>query len=696
MTASVRVRFSLMVLLVVATAGFVAACGGAGADTATEAGTPKLGAFGVDLTTRKESVRAGDDFFQYANGTWMDTFEIPADRVRWGAFDILRDSTDEQVRGLIEELAAESSAPGSNEQKVGDYYASWMDTEAVNARGIAPLQPDLDRIAAISSLAELQAEFGRSNFVGSASPIYQQASIDRRDPNRYTLDVGLGGLGLPDRDYYLDPSERFATIRQQYVAHIQQMLQFAPGVTADEAASQARAILDLETKIATLQWPRAELRDRVKTLNPTTVAELGTTYTGFDWTAFLEAGGMEAASTVNVSHPNVIQPLIALTRGVPLDTWKAYLRYHLISGNASVLSSEIDGADFAFYGRTLGGQQQQRDRWERGVSLVGQRESLGEALGQVYVERHFPASAKEKMVELVENLRRAYGERIRAVDWMSEGTRTEALAKLDAFRPKIGYPDAWQDLSGIEIVPGDLFGNYRRVQRFFREFDGARLGRGTDRDEWFMTPQTVNAYYNSQFNEIVFPAAILQPPFFDQWADPAVNYGAIGAVIGHEMGHGFDDQGSRSDASGVQRDWWTAEDRAAFDARTAKLAEQYSMYEAAPGVFVDGRFTLGENIGDLGGLEVAYRAYQISLNGQPAAVIDGLTGDQRFFLAFAQVWRGKIREEALVRQLTSDPHSPVLYRLNGVVRNVNAWYDAFGVTEDDAMYLPPDERVSIW
>jgi putative endopeptidase len=694
MTASVRVRCSLLVLLVVVTAGLVAACGRAGAGS--EAGSPELGTFGVDLTARKDSVRPGDDFFQYANGTWMDTFEIPADRVRWGAFDILRDRTDEQVRALIDGLAAESSAPGSPEQKVGDYYASWMDTGAVDARGIAPLQPDLERIAAISSPAELPAEFGRSNLVGSASPIYQEASIDRRDPNRYTLDVGLGGLGLPDRDYYLDPSERFATIRQQYVAHIQQMLQFAPGLTAEAAASQATAILELETKIATLQWPRAELRDRVKTLNPTTVPELGPTYTGFDWTAFLEAGGMDTATTVNVSHPNVIQPLIALTRTVPLETWKAYLRYHLISGNASVLSSAIDDANFAFYGRTLAGQQQQRDRWERGVSLVGARESLGEALGQVYVDRHFPVSAKEKMVELVENLRRAYGERIRAVDWMSEATKAEALAKLAAFRPKIGYPDAWQDLSGIAIVAGDLFGNYRRVRRFFREFDGDRLTRQTDRDEWFMTPQTVNAYYNSQFNEIVFPAAILQPPFFDQWADPAVNYGAIGAVIGHEMGHGFDDQGSRSDARGVQRDWWTAEDRAAFDARTTKLAEQYSRYEAAPGVFVDGKFTLGENIGDLGGVEVAYRAYQISLNGQPAPVIDGLTGDQRFFLAFAQVWRSKIREEALVRQLTSDPHSPAVYRLNGVVRNVNAWYDAFGVTDGHAMYLPPAERVSIW
>jgi putative endopeptidase len=692
MTASVRVRRPIVVLLVVLAATSIAACGGADAGT----GAPEIGTVGLDLAARKESVQPGDDFFQYANGTWMDTFEIPADRVRWGAFDILRDRTDEQVRALIEDLAAEGSTPGSPEQKVGDYYTSWMDAEAVNARGIAPLQPDLDRIAAISSRAELPAEFGRSNLVGSASPIYQEASIDRQDPNRYTLDIGLSGLGLPDRDYYLDPSERFAAVRQQYVAHIQQMLQFAPTVTADEAASQARAVLDLETKIAELQWPRAELRDRVKTLNPTTVAELRTTYTDFDWTAFLEAGGMGTAHTVNNSHPNVIQPLIALTRSVPLDSWKAYLRYHLISGNASLLSAEIDDANFAFYGRTLGGQPQQRDRWERGVARVGAREGLGEALGRVYVERHFPASAKAKMIELVENLRRAYGERIRAVDWMSEATKAEALAKLEAFRPKVGYPDAWQDLSGIDIVAGDLFGNARRVRRFFREFDAGRLGRQTDRDEWFMTPQTVNAYYNSQFNEIVFPAAILQPPFFDQWADPAVNYGAIGAVIGHEMGHGFDDQGSRSDARGVQRDWWTPEDRAAFDARTATLADQYGTYEAVPRVFVDGRFTLGENIGDLGGLEVAYRAYQISLSGQPAPVIDGLTGDQRFFLAFAQVWRSKIREEALVRQLTSDPHSPAVYRLNGVVRNVNAWYDAFGVIEGHALYLPPAERVSIW
>jgi putative endopeptidase len=694
MTASSGVRSSLLVLALLFAGAAGAACnrGGAPADTRV----PAIGTFGVDLTARKDSVRPGDDFFQYANGTWLDTFEIPADRIRWGAFDILRDQSDERVRSLIEELAAADHAMGTAEQKVGDYYASWMDVEAVNAAGITPLQPDLDRIAAISSADELPAEFGRSHFINSESPIYQEVSIDRLDPDRYILDIGLGGLGLPDREYYLSTAERFATIRGQYVAHIQQMLEFVPGMTSEAAARQAKAILDLETQIATLQWQRSDLRDRVKTLNPTTVSELGSKYTGFDWAAFLEAGGMGQATTVNVSHPDVIQPLINLTRSVPIDTWKAYLTYHLVSGNASLLSAEIDDANFAFYGRTLSGQPEQRDRWERGVSLVGARESLGEALGRIYVERYFPPSAKEKMVDLVENLRRAYAERIRAVDWMTEATKAEALAKLEAFRPKIGYPDVWQDLSAIEIVPGDLFGNYRRVRRFFRKFDGNRLARTTDRDEWFMTPQTVNAYYNPQFNEIVFPAAILQPPFFDEWADPAVNYGAIGAVIGHEMGHGFDDQGSRSDAHGVQRDWWTAEDRAAFDARTAALADQYSKYEAAPGVFVDGRFTLGENIGDLGGIEVAYRAYQLSLGGQPAPVIDGLTGDQRFFLAFAQVWKSKIREEALVRQLTSDPHSPSVYRTNGVVRNVDAWYEAFDVTEGDALYLSPEERVSIW
>ena len=694
MSASIRARCLPILFASVVVASGVSACSRGG--TTAETGTPALGTFGVDLTARKESVRPGDDFFHYANGTWLDTFDIPADRIRWGAFDILRDQSDERVRVLIEELAAGDHAAGSAEQKVGDYYASWMDVDAVNAAGITPLQPDLDRIAAISSAAELPAEFGRSHFIDSLSPIYQEVSIDRLDPDKYILDVGLGGLGLPDREYYLSSAERFATIREQYVAHIQQMLQFVPGVTADAAAGQAKAILDLETRIAELQWPRAELRDRVKTLNPTTVDELAAKYTGFDWGAFLEAGGMDQATTVNVSHPDVIQPLIDLTRSVPLETWKAYLTYHLVSGNASLLSAEIDDANFAFHGRILGGQPEQRDRWERGVMLVGARESLGEALGRIYVERHFPASAKEKMVDLVENLRRAYGERIQAVDWMTDATKAEALAKLEGFRPKIGYPDVWQDLSAIEIVSGDLFGNYRRVRRFFREFDGDRLVRPTDRDEWFMTPQTVNAYYNPQFNEIVFPAAILQPPFFDEWADPAVNYGAIGAVIGHEMGHGFDDQGSRSDAEGVQRDWWTANDRAAFDARTAQLADQYSQYEAAPGVFVDGRFTLGENIGDLGGLEVAYRAYQISLDGQPAPVIDGLTGDQRFFLAFAQVWKSKTREEALVRQVTSDPHSPTAFRTNGVVRNMNAWYDAFDVAEGDAMYLAPEDRVSIW
>ena len=679
-------RLSLVLLTVLLAAG----CGATEPPTPA---TPELGSFGVDLSARDDTVAPGEDFFQYASGTWLATTAIPDDRSRWGAFDALREQTNEQVRVIIEELATEGGALGSPEQQVGDYYASWMDTAAVNERGITPLLSDLERIAAVSDLAGLTRELGLANYMGSTSPIYQSVDIDRRDPDRYVLDVGLGGLGLPDRDYYLDESERFVRIREAYVAHIQQMLAFVPATEAVDVVEPARAILALETQIAELQWPRADRRDRDRTLNPMLVAELSTTYPGFDWEPFLAANGIEALESLNVSHPDVMQALIALIREVPLDTWKAYLRYHVISGNASVLFEDIDDANFAFFGRTLNGQPEQR---ERGVALVGARESLGGALGRVYVARHFPESSKRQMEDLVENLRRAYGGRIQMLSWMGDATKAQALEKLEAFRPKIAYPDAWQDLSAIEIVPGALFDNQRRVTAFFRDYDAARLDRLTDRDEWFMTPQTVNAYYNPQFNEVVFPAAILQSPFFDPQADPAVNYGAIGAVIGHEMGHGFDDQGSKSDARGVQRDWWTDTDRAAFEELTAALTAQYDQYEAAPDAFVDGRFTLGENIGDLGGLSVAYRAYQLSLGSEDVPILDGLTGTQRFFLGWAQVWKSKIREEALVQRLTSDPHAPAIFRTNGVVRNMDAWYEAFGVRETDALFLPPTERVSIW
>jgi putative endopeptidase len=419
-------------------------------------------------------------------------------------------------------------------------------------------------------------------------------------------------------------------------------------------------------------------------------------YPDFDWDSYFNAAGVDSFSDLNVYYPSAMSPIIELIDKTSIEDWKSYLSYQLISNNATVLSSAIDNENFHFYSTVLNGVPEQRERWERGVSRVGAINSLGESIGQIYVERYFPPEAKEEMEQLVENLRAALGESIDEIDWLGETTKQEARLKLESFRPKIAYPDEWKDLSAIEILRDDLFGNAKSVREFYYRDDLSRIGQKTNREEWGLTPQTVNAYYNSRFNEIVFPAAILQPPFFDPAADPAVNYGAIGSIIGHEMGHGFDDQGSKSDYRGIQRNWWTDEDRKRFDALTSALVEQYDQYEPVPGYKIDGSFTLGENIGDIGGLSIAYRAYKISLNGDEAPVIDGLTGDQRFFLAFAQLYRGKIRDDALIARLKSDPHSPSEFRTNGVVRNFDEWVEAFDVQPDDALYLPPEQRIRIW
>ena len=654
---------------------------------------PRYQPWGVDLAARDLKVNPGDDFWSYANGQWAADNEIPPERSSHGIWLDLHERAEERVRGIIEELGAADSEPGSPEQKVGDYYASWMNTAKVDQLGMAPLRPDLDRIRAIRNTDGLAAEFGRQYFVSGASPFSAGLGINPKNPDEFKINVGLSGLGLPDRDYYLKDSERFVDTRDQYVKHIAQMLAFAG---FDNTGRRAANILALETAIAELQWVRADRRDRDKTYNPVTVTELKQRHPAFNWAAFFNSHGMDFLQDLILNHPNTIRPLIRLVNQQPLETWKDYLSYHLVSGNAAILSTDIDAANFAFVGTVLRGQEEQLDRWKRGVARVGAQNGLGEALGQIYVNRYFPESSKAQMLELVENVRAAYRQRIEALEWMGEDTREEAFAKLAAFRPKIGYPDKWLDLSGISISAGDLFGNARRVREFFELRDVNRLKTGTDKEEWFMMPQTVNAYYVPNFNEIVFPAAILEAPFFDPNADPAVNYGAIGAVIGHEMGHGFDDQGSKYDADGIKRNWWTDRDRANFMARTQKLGEQYSSYEAVEGHFVDGSFTMGENIGDLGGVEVAYHAYRLSLNGGEAPVIDGVTGDQRFFMGYAQAWRSERRQESLLRLLTSDPHSPPKFRVNGVVRNVDAWYLAFNVTGEDELYLPPEDRVRIW
>ncbi|NVJ70040.1 MAG: M13 family peptidase [Alphaproteobacteria bacterium] len=688
---------------VAATALLLAACGNteqaaetpAAEQAMVQTAAPELGEFGVDLTAQKTSVKPGDNFFEYMNGTWLDTFELPADRTNYGAFTVLAERSRDRTKAIIDEVTSEEFPMGSMEQKIGDYYNSYMDTEAVNAKGIEPLRPLLDEIAAVEDVADLTKMFGRDGKDSMVSPISGGLGIDRENPDYYILNLGLGGMGLPDRDYYLEDTERFQGIREAYKAHIAEMLGFA-GVGAEDAAAQAEAILALETKLAEKQWARSDRRDRTKNFNPTTMDELKANYTGFDWDAFFAAGDIEGLKKVNVTGPQPLKDAIAIVNEVPVADWKAYLAYHTISNHAAILSADIDAANFNFYGKTLRGQPEQQARWKRATARVGALDALGEAIGQVYVKRHFPPEAKAEMEKLVENLRTAMGERIDGLAWMGEETKKEAHKKLASFNPKIGYPKKWKDLSKINIVKGDLFANAKAIDAFNYDDLLGRFKRTTDKDEWFMTPQTVNAYYNPQFNEIVFPAAILQPPFFDLAADAAVNYGGIGAVIGHEMGHGFDDQGSKSDANGVQRNWWTDEDRAAFEKLTSKLGEQYGKYEAVPGHFVDGTFTMGENIGDLGGLRMAYHAYKLSLNGKEAPVIGGLTGDQRFFMAWAQVWKRKYRDEELINRLKSDPHSPSKFRTNGIVRNMDEWYTAFDVKEGDALYLAPEERVQIW
>ena len=597
------------------------------------------------------------------------------------------------MRAIIEECAGSDPAPGSIEQKIGDFYASYMDVAALDAKGLEPLNPGLERIAAIASLEDLIAAFGRASLETTSSPFPFWVGADRSDPDRHQLSLSLGGISLPDRDYYLEDTERFQEILAKYRVHVGRMLGFA---RLDQLEDRADAVIAVESKIAKVLWDRRRRRNRDLTFNPMGYAEFLEAYPGIDWDSYFAAGGVTGLEDLNVSYPDALTRMIQLVGEIELEDWKSYLAFHLVSNNAGLLSTEIDDERFSFFGTVVNGTPTQRERWERGVARVGGRGGLGEAIGQIYVQRYFPESSKKQMNELVENLRDALAQSIDGIDWMTEETKVQARAKLEAFRPKVGYPDVWEDLSSIKIVADDLFANAESVRAYEYADMLGRLGEPTDREEWGMTPQTVNAYYNSSFNEIVFPAAILQPPFFDPAADLAVNYGGIGGVIGHEMGHGFDDQGSKSDAFGVQRNWWSEADRAAFDLRGDALVELYSSFQPVPGHFVDGRFTLGENIGDLGGLSLAYRAYRTALGDQEAPVLEGLTGDQRFFLAWAQVWCGKNREDALISRLKSDTHSPEQYRVNGIVANMDAWYEAFDVQPGDAMYIAPEDRIRIW
>jgi putative endopeptidase len=654
-----------------------------------EAG-PAIPTFGIDLSGRDSTVKPGDDFYAYAGGTWMKTEKLPADRTSWTSFAKLADENETRIRGLLDEARNSAGAPGSIAQKIGDFYVSFLDEDRINALGVTKAAPALAEIHGADSHSAIARLMGIPAY-GLPGPIDMGITLDEKNPDRYVVGISHGGLGLPDRDFYLRDEDQFKSVRAAYQSHIGRMLSLA-GYQAPEAT--AERIVRLETEIAKLHWARADRRDRDRTYNPMTVAELKTLAPEYPWDDLFAGAELANPGTLIVGEKSAIAPLGHLFKSTSIEDWRGYLTYHFLAHHAAVLPSAFDKEAFDFYDHTLSGQPEQRARWKRAVGATNG--ALGEAIGRLYVERYFPPESKSAAVSLVENLRAAYAERIRAAQWMSADTREAALRKLATFRPKIGYPDHWRDYSGLEIVRGDAFGNMERAARFSWQRDAERLGKPADRDEWFMSPQTINAYYNPIFNEIVFPAAILQPPFFDPKADPAVNYGGIGGVIGHEMSHGFDDQGAKSDENGVLRDWWKPADVSAFKVFGDHLADQYSAFEPLPGIKVNGRLTLGENLGDVGGISVSYAAYHRALGDKAAPLLEGLSGDQRFFLGWAQVWRTLIRDEALRNRLLTDPHSPGMYRVNGVVRNVDAWYAAFDVHPGDALYLKPEDRVHVW
>ena len=646
---------------------------------------------GIELENFDRSVRPQDDFYRFVNGAWLKATEIPPDRSNYGAFTVLSDRAEQQLRTIILDAAASDAAPGSEQQKVGDLYASFMDVAEVNKRGLAPLEADLRLIerlhshAQIPSLAAQLSPIGVEGFLGGY--VYR----DAKAPDRNILYLEQAGLGLPDRDYYLSEERKFRDLRAGYRDYVRDMLQLAGSL---DAAATADRILALETRLAQAQWTKVANRDAQKTYNPYPIDELNLLSPGLDLARFLRESGVTGSDTVIVRQPSYLAALPAIIEDTPVATWREYFRLRLLGHYAPYLHDAAVSRHFDFYGRQLNGVAQIRPRWKRGVESV--EDALGEVLGRIYVERHFPPAHKARMEGLVANLITAYRHSIQNLEWMSPATQQQALEKLSKFRPKIGYPDKWKDYSGLTINPKDLHGNIRRARYDAHQRALAKLGRPVDDSEWFMTPQTVNAYYSPVGNEIVFPAAILQPPFFNAEAEPAVNYGAIGAVIGHEIGHGFDDQGSRFDGDGRLRNWWTEADRERFESRTRQLIEQYAGYEPLPGHHVNGELTVGENIGDLGGLSIAAKAYRIALDGAPAPVIDGFTGAQRLLIGWAQIWKRQWRDEALLNRIKTDPHAPSEYRCNGVVANVPLFYDAFDVKPGDELYRPPEKRVSIW
>ncbi|WP_432380980.1 M13 family metallopeptidase [Duganella sp. P38] len=647
---------------------------------------------GVDLANIDPAVRPQDDFFLNLNGKWLARTEIPADKSSWGSFEKLDDDTKPQLRALIEGAAA-NQAGGAEAQRIGDFYASYMDEARLEELRLLPLKPDFDRVAALNDKKLIPGLIAHFNRYGYTAPYGFAIHQDNKDSTRYVADIYQDGLSLPDRDYYLNKSDKkLADTLAKYEQHVAKMLTLAGNANA---AADARAIVALETQIARLHWTKVQLRDPVKAYNKVPLNKLSKLAPGYDWKTWLNDTGIGGKTDyVIVSQPSYITGFNQLLNKTPLATWKAYFQWQVLHANAPYLSRDFVQENFAFYGKVLSGADEQQPRWKRGVNATDG--ALGEALGKLYVEQHFPAERKARMEALVKNLLAAFKESIDTLDWMSPATKQQAQAKLAKFTTKIGYPNKWRDYAKLTVSKDDLVGNVLRSHAFEYEKEVNKLGKPIDRDEWGMTPQTVNAYYNPELNEIVFPAVILQPPFFDADADDAVNYGAIGAVIGHEISHGFDDQGAQYDGDGNLRDWWTKADHKNFAAKTRQLVKQYSGYSPVKGYFVNGELTLGENIADNSGAAIAYKAYLISLNGKPAPVIDGLTGQQRFYMGFGQVWRSKIRDAQQIVYLKTDPHSPDQFRANGTVRNQPGFYEAFGVKPGDKMYLAPKDRVIMW
>jgi len=647
---------------------------------------------GIDQSGFDDSVRPQDDFFAYVNGTWVDNTEMPADKARWGTFDALGEQSQKDVRSLVNEVSAAGNvATGSPTQKIRDFYNSYMDAEAATARGISAIKEDLDNITAIDSMDGIFSAFSSLGVYGVTTPIGTGIFSDMKDPDVNAIYVVQSGLTLPDRDYYLNDDEQFVTGRQLYMEYVTDAFTLAGH---EDGADRAERLLALETRLAEVMWTKEENRDWSKRYNPMNIDELNEMAPQINWALGFETAQIPVDSQFLVSQPSFFEATGKIFAETPLATWKDYLTLQTISAFAPVLGDQFAELNFNFFRKGLSGVAEQEPRWKRAVDSVN--DNMGELLGQLYVEKYFQSESKIRMDIMIQNLIKAYEVSIGELEWMGEDTRQQALDKLHKFTPKIGYPDKWIDYTKLEVVDGDLVANIKNgaVFTYNREID--KLDKPVDKTEWRMTPQTVNAYYNPVWNEVVFPASILQPPFFNVNADEAANYGGIGAVIGHEIGHGFDDAGRRFDGDGVLRDWWTEEDTEKFDQRKNALAAQYDGYEVIDGLTINGQFTSGENIGDLGGLSIAYLAYKMSLDGKEAPVIDGWTGDQRFFLGWAQVWRSKARDAEIKRRLTVDPHSPPKFRANGAAVNVPAFYAAFDVKEGDGMYLPPEKRVKIW